>query len=92
MERTLDREFKGRKLDKLEAWHVFMIAVDPDHQGSGMIVTLFYGARFSSLTIGYPFRLLIYAIQRGFPPRLAQTYSPRRFETKEQGHLRALRI
>ena len=35
VEGVLTREFAGRKLDRLDSWHVFMIAVDLGHQGSG---------------------------------------------------------
>ncbi|KAG7441824.1 uncharacterized protein BT62DRAFT_907256 [Guyanagaster necrorhizus] len=36
VEKTLLRAYKARNLDRLDSWHLFEVAVDPDWQGKGM--------------------------------------------------------
>ncbi|EJF56518.1 hypothetical protein DICSQDRAFT_141221 [Dichomitus squalens LYAD-421 SS1] len=49
VEKTLKREFKSRKVDRLDTWHVWAIAVDPEHQGAGYSSMLFrHGFRRAS--------------------------------------------
>ncbi|TBU42604.1 hypothetical protein BD309DRAFT_991583 [Dichomitus squalens] len=42
VEKTLKREFKNRKIDRFDTWHVWAIAVDPEHQGAGYSSMLFH--------------------------------------------------
>lgn len=35
VERTLEKAFKARGLDRLDSWHLFEMVVDPSHQGRG---------------------------------------------------------